>query len=394
MTGILGGIRVVDFGRHIAGPFCGMLLADLGAEVIRVEKQPGADDRYVTPVTASGEGSLYLLLNRNKLSLTLDLQHPRGREVASRLISTADVVIANMPPATLAAAGLDYESLKAIKSDIILATSSTFGEGGPYSHRVGFDGIAQAVSGAMFMGGLPGNPNRSYVPWVDFGTASLVAFGILAALIERGRSGKGQKVEGALLFTALTFNSSVLLEQAVKAPNRVPSGSRSQFSGPSDFFITKDGMVVVQVVGQSLFERWTKLVGEPSWLTDPRFTDDASRGANGEVLSKRMQAWCAERTNAEVMAELDLARIPCGPVLSPAQTLVDSHVQATGFLREIDYPGLPQMAPLASTPIALSETPGTIRTRAPTLGEHTDQVLTSIGYAPADVESLRTCGAI
>lgn len=394
MSKVLEGVRVLDFGRYIAGPFCGMLLADMGAEVIRIEKRDGSEDRYVTPVAEGGEGAMFLQINRNKLSMTLNPMKPEGREIVKKLVATADVVIANLPPQTLEAMGLDYDSLKETKPDIILATVSAFGHGGPYSHRVGFDGVAQALSGGAYMGGRPDDPIKSYVPWVDYGTASLTAFGTMAALMERNKTGKGQKVEGALTRTAMTFNNPVMVEQAVIGANRIPSANRSQTSGPSDLYTTKDTAVIVQIVGRPLFERWAKLMGEDHWLTDPRFKDDISCGNNGEVLSERMQAWCSERTTVEVLAALDDARIPCGPVYKPAEALEDPHVKAMDFLQEVDYPGLPRPAPIATTPVKLSDTPGTIERRAPTLGEHTEQILNEIGYDSAAIASLRQAGII
>ena len=394
MPGVLSGLRVLDFGRYIAGPFCGMLLADLGADVIRVEKRQGSEDRYITPVTDTGDGALFLELNRNKRSLTLDPTPPEGRSVVKRLVATADVVIANLPAPSLTAMGLDYDTLKAIRPDIILATITAFGDGGPDGHRVGFDAVAQALSGAVYIGGRPGDPIKSYVPWADFGSAALVAFGIMAALLERQRSGKGQKVEGALLHTAVTFNNALLIEQALLKPNREPTANRSPFSGPSDLFTTKDGAVIVQVVGQPLFERWVKLIGEPNWLSDPRFKDDISRGTNGSHLSARMAAWCADKTTAEVLRALDAARIPCGPVYRPADTLNDPQVQAMGFLKAVACAGLSEPAPLATTPVRLSETPGEIRHRAPMLGEHTDEILQSLGLSADEIERLRSIDVV
>ena len=167
MAGVLDGVRVLDFGRYIAGPFCGMLLGDMGAEVIRIDKLAGSEDRYLVPVAESGEGPLFLALNRNKMSLTLNPMKPEGREVVRKLVETADVVIANLPQPTLEAMGIDYDSLKAIKPDIILTTVTAYGNGGPYSERVGFDGVAQALAGATYMGGHPGDPMKSFVPFAD-----------------------------------------------------------------------------------------------------------------------------------------------------------------------------------------------------------------------------------
>ena len=182
MTKVLEGIRVLDFGRYIAGPYCGTLLADMGAEVIRIEKVDGSEDRFLSPITDKGDGALFMQLARNKLCMTLNPMKPEGREIVRKLVATADIVIANLPPDTLAAMGLDYQSLKAIKQDIILTTVSAFGRGGPYSNRVGFDGLGQAMSGGMYMSGTPDQPVKAHPPFIDFGTASLSAFGTMAAL--------------------------------------------------------------------------------------------------------------------------------------------------------------------------------------------------------------------
>jgi len=394
MAGILHGIRVLDFGRYIAGPYCAALLAEYGAEVIRIEKRGGSEDRYVAPVGAGGEGALFLQMNRNKLSLTLDPMVPAGQEVVRRLVRTADVVVANLPPPTLAAMYLDYDSLKAVKPDIILTISSAFGPGGPYSDRVGFDGVGQVMSGAVYMTGEPDQPYRAQVPWVDFGTALHCACGTLAALMARRDSGKGQKVEGALLATALTFSNALLIEQAVIAADRVPTGNRGQTAAPVDLYRTKDGWIICQVIGQPLYRRWATLMGEPHWLEDPRFKDDLARGDNGELISARMQRWCIERSTAESIDILAREKIPAAPVLKPQQTLDDPHIRAMAFFQPVDYPGLERPAPIAKTPVWLSETPGGIRHRAPLLGEHTEQILQQIGYDAAAIEELRRTGVI
>lgn len=234
MGGVLEGVRVLDFGRYIAGPYCATLLAEFGAEVIRVEKRDGSEDRFVAPVGEGGEGALFLQINRNKMCITLDPMTPEGQEVMRRLIATSDVVVANLPPQTLRAMKLDYDSLKAIKPDIILTTATAFGGPGPWSDRVGFDGVGQVMSGSVYMTGAGDPPYRAAVNWVDFGTALHCAFGTLAALIERGKSGRGQIVEGALLATALSFTNATLIEQAVINVNRVPTGNLGQTAAPAE----------------------------------------------------------------------------------------------------------------------------------------------------------------
>ena len=389
MSHVLDGIRVLDFGRYIAGPYCAALLADLGADVIRIERIGGGEDRWVAPVASDGAGALYLTMNRNKRAMTLDPSSPEGREIVKKLVATADVVVANLPPEVLRSLALDLDSLRRVKPDIILTTVTAFGAGGPWSHRHGFDGIGQVMSGAAYMTGTEDQPYRASVAWVDCGTASLAAFGTLAALMERQKTGRGQKVEGALLRTAVAFNNPTLVEQQVIQVNRVPTMNRGQTSAPSDLFRTKDGWIIAYAIGNPMFARWAKLLGEPEWLTDPRFKDDESRGEHAEAISKRVTEWTMQRTTAEALAAMDAAKIPAGPLLTPQQALDDAHIRAAGLLVDTPYPAAPRPVPLAPTPVDLSETPGTFRSSAPTLGQHTDAILGELGYTPAQIADLR-----
>lgn len=387
--GVLDGIRVLDFGRYVAGPYCAALLADLGAEVIRVEKVDGSEDRFVVPVAEGGEGAYFLQCNRNKRGLTLNPMKSEGREVVRRLVATADVVVANLPEEALEAMGLDYESLRRVKPDIILTASSAFGAGGPYEHKVGFDGIGQAMSGVMYLTGPSRHPTKTYVPFVDYNTATLSAFGTLAALMVRRQTGRGQRVDTSLLGTALSITNGVLIEQDLTDRNRVTSHNRSQISGPADAFQTKDGWIFTQAVGEPLFRRWVQMVGEDGWLTDPRFKDDQARGDHGTILSERMTAWCAERTTEEALAALEEARLPAAPVYSPQQALDDPHVQAAGFMKPLPFPGTPKTPLVSDIPVRLSATPGGLRHRAPSLGEHTAEILQDLGYTPEEIAALK-----
>lgn len=391
VAGVLDGIRVLDFGRYIAGPFCAALLGDLGAEVIRIERLGGGEDRFFIPVGADpgGGGAMFLAMNRNKRGMCLDPAAPRGREIVRKLVATADVVVANLPPAVLRSLALDLDSLRAVKSDIVLTTVTGFGAGGPLSNKHGFDGIGQAMSGAVFLTGTPEQPIAMKVPWVDFGTACLSAFGTLAALLERGKSGRGQRVEGALLRTAVAFANSLLIEQDLTQANRVATVNRGFNSAPADYFRTKDGWIVATVIGEPMFRRWCRMIGEEDWLADPRFADDQTRGDHGEIISARMAEWCAERSCAEALAELEKASIVAGQVHSPQQALDDPHIRAARLLEERDHPTLDRTVPLAPTPVELSETPGTYRLPAPRLGEHTDEILASLGYGAAEIAALR-----
>ena len=394
MSHVLDGIRVLDFGRYIAGPYCAALLADLGADVIRIERIGGGEDRWVAPIADDGVGALYVTMNRNKRAMTLDPSSADGRAIVRKLVATADVVVANLPPEVLRALALDLESLRRVKSDIILPTVTAFGAGGPWSHKHGFDGIGQVMSGAAYMTGTLEQPYRASVAWVDCGTASLAAFGTLAALMERQKTGRGQKVEGALLRTAVAFNNPALVEQQVIQVNRVPTENRGQTSAPSDLFRTRDGWIIAYAIGNPMFARWAKMMGEDGWLTDPRFKDDEARGNHAELISQRVTEWTMQRTTEQALKDLEAAKIPAGPLYTPQQALDDAHIRQAGLLVDTSYPGLPRPAPLAPTPVDLSETPGTFRHRAPTLGEHTDAILAELGYTPMDVAALRDKGVV
>ena len=389
MSGILDGVKVLDFGRYIAGPFCGALLADYGAEVIRIERVNGSEDRYVTPVTEDGQGAMFLQLNRNKLGLTLNPTKEKGREIVRRLVKNSDIVIANLPEQTLKSMGLDYIDLKSINPGIILTSNTAFGTTGPYAERVGFDGVAQAMSGAMDMTGNPDQPTKAYAPYVDFCSASLAAFGTLLAYIEKQKTGRGQRVQTSLLQTALTTTNSLLIEQEILNVNRVASMNRAQTSGPSDTFKTKDGWILVQTVGGPLFERWAKLMGEDNWLNDERFNDDLSRGENGELISARMSDWCSERTSQEAIKDLENSRIPVGEILKAEETLNEEHILKKGSFIKLNYPTMNEEYSVVGPAIELSENPGQIKTRSPELGEHNIEILSSLGYTQEDIEQFK-----
>ena len=394
MSAPLEGIRVVDFGRYIAGPYCAALFADMGAEVIRVERRSGGEDRYVGPVAETGEGGLFLGFNRNKKGITLDPLHEQSGEIKKRLIARADLVVANLPLEVMKKMGIDYPSLRVIKEDIILVMISTFGPDGPYAHRVGFDAVAQAMSGAMSLTGFAGAPVRSAVPFEDFGTALHAAFGAMVALYERQKTGRGQVVDASLLATGVTFMQSLLAEHYVTGIRRTQRGNAAFHAAPSDAYQTRDGWIMVPTIGRPMFKRWARLVGRPDLIDDPRCADDLKRADHYELINEVMAAWATSRTTTEALQQLEEARIPCGPVYHLESVLADPQVKARELYTYAEYPGSPRPVPVANTPVRLSQTPGGVRHRAPTLGEHTEEVLRQLGFSQEEITALRSAGVI
>lgn len=393
-AGVLTGVRVLDFGKHVAGPWCAALLADLGADVIRIERPGGGDDRYIAPVTDDGSGAMYLICNRGKRSLTLQAHRPEAGEIVSALLGTADVVVANLPAATRRRMGLDWEDLHQHYPGLVLVTATAFGDDGPYAERIGFDGTIQAMSGAIALSGEPGSPTRCWVPYVDFATGSLLAMGTLAALLARHQNGEGQHVQGSLLNTGLLMGNRESVEAQVLGMRRQPTGNRGQTSGPFDIVATSDGHVMASVVGNRQFERWCDLLSRPDLLDDPELATDTDRGRNGERLSAIFADWCRERSTDEVMAALQHAGIAAGPVLRPEQLLADPQVRASGHLVEVPYAGMAKPAPIADFPVSMSTGQGYIRGPAPTLGADTTDLLTELGFDQMRIQWWRDNGIV
>ncbi|QKS00581.1 CoA transferase [Sphingomonas sp. CL5.1] len=393
MSAILESVRILDFGRYIAGPFCAGLLADIGAEVIRIERPGGGDDRYLMPATRDGEGAMFLQSNRGKKSLTLDIGAPAARPVLERLIASADIVIANFSTGALRHFGMDYDALKAIRPDIILTTVGAFDARSDMAEAVGFDGVGQAISGAIYLTGEPDRPYRSATSYVDYSTAISAAFGTLAALIRRMRTGEGGLVEATLAGTALNIMNPVLMEQEAGANVRAPIANRSPIAGPSDMFRARDGWFVMQVIGQGMFRRWTKMIGRADLLDDPRFANDIQRGRNGAELSTIMAEWAADRGRDECLATIASFNIGASPVLTPADVIGGAMGLHDTYFRKVDYPGTDGVSlarPLASIGPDAAEMPR----RPPLLGEHSDELLAGLGLDRAEIAALRGAGVV
>lgn len=388
----LSGLRVLDLGRYIAGPFCAALLADHGAEVIRIEPPAGAPDREVMPIGQPGRGALYLQMNRNKKSLALDLDNQSGRAAFEKLLATADAVIVNLPPAALRRARLDYDSLKAMRPDIVLCTISAYGPQGDSRDRIGFDGTGQALSGAMALSGAGERPLRAAVSYVDYATGMSAAFATVSALYERRSTGRGQHVQASLLGTALTMTNPMLIEEAAGARSRKAIGNRSPIAGPSDLFQTRDGWLMIQVIGDGMFRRWAQFVDRPDLLEDPRFASDIARGENGEALSAVMAEWCSTRSSETALAELEAAKIPACRALSPAEALVAPENAGGGFFSLEAAPQGAGQIPIVAHAIRTAA----LRTEhrpAPMLGADSSELLASLGYEPDEIVGLTHSGA-
>lgn len=393
MTSILEGIRILDFGRYIAGPYCAALLADLGAEVIRIERPAGGDDRFLMPATQSGEGAMFIQANRGKKSLTLELGKPESAEIVRQLVATSDVVVANFSAGALRHFGLDYGTLKAVREDIILTTICAHDGKSELAEVVGFDGVGQAISGAIYLTGEPGRPYRSATAYVDYSTAISAAFGTMAAVVQRMRTGKGSHVEATLAGTALNIMNPVFIEQEAGTNIREPIANRSPIAGPSDMFAARDGWFIMQVIGQGMFKRWTKMVQRPDLLDDARFSDDIGRGRNGAALSDIMVAWAAERSLEDCLATITSFNIGASPILTPGDVMSGKLGLSGIYMQKVTYPGTAGVS-LVRPPASIEPGQPESLSPPPVLGQHTDEILAGLGIGVDQIAQLREKGVI
>jgi len=374
MAGALSHLRVIDLTSNLAGPYCTMMLADQGADVVKVE-QPGAGDNARRfPPFVEGQGAPFMLWNRNKRSVALDLKKPEDKAFCRRLCLDADVVVENYRPGVAARLGLGWEQLSGERPDLIYASISGFGQNGPYRDRGGFDLVAQGMSGlASVNGPSDGPPMRVPVAISDVSSGMFAAFGVLAALAHRERTGQGQQVD-------LSLVDSVLAMQVYEAahyftlgtnPERLGQGHRG--GSPYQIFPTKDGYIALGAGSQKFWEATARVLGQPELPADARFKTPADRVANNKALVALLEPAFRSETTDYWFRRLDAEGVPCGPVMNHQQVFSDPQVLARGMVAEVDHPIAGRTRTLG-TPVKLSATPGGVRRPAPRLGEHTDEV--------------------
>jgi Predicted acyl-CoA transferases/carnitine dehydratase len=393
--GALSGLLVLDLTRILSGPFATMTLADLGADVVKVE-QPGAGDdtRAWGPPSQGGEAAYFLSINRNKRSLAVDLKSPEGRAAVWKLALKADVLVENFRPGTAARLGFGFEEVSAANPGLVYASISGFGQTGPDAGRAGYDAIAQARSGIMSVTGeADGPPVRVGVSSADLTAGMWATIGILAALHEKQRTGRGQWVDISLLDGSvawLTYVSSGYFASG-KIPQRY--GSAHPTIAPYQAFASSDGYVMVAVGNDGLWRRYAGAIGRPELADDDRFTTNAERVRHRDVLIPLLAHIMATRTTKDWVDALNSAGVPVGPIQTVDEALADPQVLARGMVAEVQHPTAGALN-LVNCPIHLTRTPAKVRTPPPLLGQHTDEVLSELGFDDATIASMHAAGTV
>ena len=391
----LEGLKVIDLSRFIAGPYCTMKLGDMGAEVIKVETPDRGDDsRALGPPFLEGESAYYLSFNRNKKSITLNMREEKGKEILRRLISDADVFIENFRIGVTEKMGLTYEDVKKIKEDIIYCSVTGYGHNSPYREKPSFDVMIQGEAGLMSITGFPdGPPQRVGVAIADILGGFHAVEGILLALLVRNNTGKGQFVDVSLMdsiISILTYQAGNYLATGT-APQRV--GNRHPMITPYESFETSDGYVIFAVGNQRLWETFVKTLNREDLNNDPRFADMKSRNQHPAELKEILENITRQRTTEEWVKVMEDAGVPCGRIRTIDQVLSDPHVDIREMVVEKEHPKA-GMIKLTGVPTKLSLTPGEVSSPPPTLGQHTEEILSSIGYSTANIEEFKNNGIV
>jgi formyl-CoA transferase len=383
----LDGIRVLEVTQVMAGPFCAMQLADMGADVIKVEP-PGGDPTRQMGARAGLDSAGFAALNRGKRAIVLDLKSPAGRDAFLRLSARADIVIENFRPGVMRELGLDYATLSARHPRLICASISGYGQTGPDAPKGGFDLIAQGVSGLMSVTGEPDRPPvKTGVPLTDLGAGLFALAGILAALHYRDRTGRGQYIDTSLVEAGLALSVWEAAEFFGDGVTPAPLGSAHRFLAPYQAIRCADGYITIGAGTDRLFRELGDLLGHPEWSTVGEFVDTASRLRHRAVLASRIEAITSLHPRAHWLARLEARGIPCGPLNTYADAFADPQVVAREMVVEIDHPALGRLKTLGS-PIKMSGTPPAVGRHVPRLGEHTREVLLEAGFSEPEIESL------
>jgi crotonobetainyl-CoA:carnitine CoA-transferase CaiB-like acyl-CoA transferase len=393
--GPLRGMRVLELAQIMAGPTCGMLLADMGADVIKVEKLPGGDDSrgYRDPLV-NGVSAPFMILNRNKRGIAVNLKHPAGRDVLLRMVRDADVLTENYRRGTLEKLGLGYDVLAQANPGLIYCAVSGYGRDGPFADKGGFDLIAQGFAGLMSITGEPGRPPvKTGNSVADINAGILAAVGILAAYAHKQKTGQGQVVDTSLMEAALqqTYWHAAIYFATGESPG--PTGSAHLLTAPYQAFAARDGWLNIGGANQANWERIADVLGHPEWRDDPRFRTNSARMANLDALTDAMSAVLATRPKAEWIAAFDAAGVPAGPVHTIGEALEHPQTLARGMVVDLAHPQAGATRALGC-PLHFSATPTRVTRPAPMLGEHTREVLRDYGYADAEVDTLLAGGVV
>lgn len=393
--GPLSGIRVLDLSRILAGPYCTMILGDLGADVIKVE-QPGKGDDTRTwgPPWHGSESAYFLSVNRNKRGITLDLKQPDAQRIVRELAAVSDVVVENFKVGALERMHIGYEQLREVNPRLIWATVSGYGPAGPMAEKPGYDFVAQGEAGVMAVTGDPeGEPMKVGVAIVDITTGMFTAIGVLAALRARDQTGRGQKVDASLLSSAVAWLGNVGQNYLVSGKPARRFGNAHPNIVPYQSFATRDQHITIAVGNDRQFQSLCRILGRDDLAADPRFATNPLRVEHRDALIPELQAAFMTRSAAEWLAACEEAGIPSGPINTIEQVFSHPQVLANGMLQEVEHPA--GRLKLAGIPYILSETPGVIRRPPPLLGQHTDEVLADVlGRTPDEIARLRRIGAV
>jgi crotonobetainyl-CoA:carnitine CoA-transferase CaiB-like acyl-CoA transferase len=389
----LAGLRVIDLTQAMAAPFCSMNLADMGADVIKVEPLAGEDMRRGS-ASKNGHSGTFVTINRSKRGITLDLKQPKGVEVMHRLVRTADVFVQNYRPGAARRLGVDYETLAAINPRLIYCSISGFGSTGPYASRGGYDLIAQGMSGIISVtGDEDGPPAKAGLPVSDLGAGLFGAYGILCALEHRERTGEGQLVDTSLLEAAMALTVWEATEYWVTGRAPRPLGSAHRLAAPYQALRASDGWFTVGANNDKLYEALCAALGRPDLAADPRFADGPARMKHREPLIAELERTTAKETRAHWLARLDAAGVPSGPINNYAEALADPHALSRDMIVDLVHPGAGPIHALG-VPVKLSDTPGAVDRPAPLLGQDNADVLAELGYSEAEQRSLNDSGVI